>query len=191
MLWAELLFHHLIDISSLLYFYSLLSKLLLPTGLPRTNYAADVYHFLLMKLFMHQGSFRIRRWYIIPLNVILTGLLVQKEPGRGCPIWKCVDMLKAGRSLLNYTVKSCHMISVVLSCINFGLSKDQIGINLLAGASKNLNVELLQRKRLRANPQISLQQEQTSLAFRESWTLWYPLRHKGVIVEMMMCDSGT
>lgn len=63
-LWAELLFHHLIDISSLLYFYSLSSKLLLPTALPRSNYAADVYHFLLMKLFMRLGSFRIPRCYI-------------------------------------------------------------------------------------------------------------------------------
>lgn len=63
-----LLFHHLIDISSLLYFYFLPSKLLQPTALLRSNYAMDVYHFPLMKLSMCQGSFRIKRCYIYTVD---------------------------------------------------------------------------------------------------------------------------
>lgn len=59
-----LLFHHLIDISSLLYSSFCPSKLLLPTALLKTNYAMDVYHFPLMKLSMCQGSFWIQRCYI-------------------------------------------------------------------------------------------------------------------------------
>lgn len=59
-----LLFHHLIDISSLSYFSFLPSKLLLPTALLESNYGMDVYHFPLMKLSRCQGSFRKQRCYI-------------------------------------------------------------------------------------------------------------------------------
>lgn len=55
-------------------------------------------------------------------------------------------------------LKSPYLIN-----INFDLNKDQFGINVPICTSKIFNVELLQGKQLRANPQISLEKEQTVL----------------------------